>query len=788
MKKLLTILLILSAGVAFGQNNGKYTPFHDNVSYPRVRIDSVLSIPVFNDTLRRAHDSISDLRIFQGELWYKPKYGFFKKMGGGSNGNIDLTNYYSKPQIDSLYNNTYPLNGNPAGYLTGQDGANFESKAHAAVTFQPIGDYITLDDLSPFEQMGHAAATYADKVSVDSAKVNLRNEIAAKGGSVDLTQYYDKTGVDTAKNNIRAKIDSIAITPELFGAKGDGITNDINAFVSMFNFLNAIGGGRVVINRKYVINNTFTNKLNGILKITAPIQLIGAAGAEIDFNYGQLPLFHIQNTHDAVIDNIKFKYTGTLPSTYPTSWTAFAGAMGISNYSVGGDFELSNVISVFGSSNCRMSYLTFETATRDSAHCINFDIVFRGLDNGAGLTSGNTVVGCDFNDMVLGMLISGQQQMKINNITANRRTSSANAVPGHVIYLTQGNAGVLNDGITINGLSEGSQYYAYDLGTLSLKYSNHLHVSNIFSNYPSGLIQSLIAVNNSDFTNLNWNTDTTYFDNTSPVIYMPLDSKRSNLVFNGINVTAPNTCATVIGMTPTDTGAISNVRFQNVNITTRSWTDTGSPRRDIINLHGNNISVTDVIYTPVDYLDATKLTASFVSLRPNSSYCTVIGKVLGAYALSPTDRVNLKTGLSMSNLMDIQLRNSKKVSIGGVDTVMTAYGEDSTHAANTYATKSSLSTTNANVAANTTAITNNSSAIATNTSNIAANTASITNGLIGGGKFIVAASYASMNAMATGSTPIFFFVVADEQFSNGNPAFYGYANGNLIKSVIQQVN
>ena len=49
--------------------------------------------------------------------------------------------------------------------------------------------------------------------------------------------------------SVRGGAQVAAITPESFGARGDGVTNDTDAFAAMAAFVNARGGGEIVLRR-----------------------------------------------------------------------------------------------------------------------------------------------------------------------------------------------------------------------------------------------------------------------------------------------------------------------------------------------------------------------------------------------------------------------------------------------------------------------------------------------------------------------------------------------------------
>jgi hypothetical protein len=167
MKQLLFILsLFLALSVCAQKYPADFSTY--GVHYPRGNFDSALHVPVLKDTVSVRDDSrykdSAEIGIFQGELWYKPANGYWKKAGNGSGngggggifaGNADSLNH----QSGSYYLNYNNLNNKP--------------------------------DFTPF----------ATKASVDTAKVNLRNEIAAKGSNSTVTALTSSSSISWDYNS-----------------------------------------------------------------------------------------------------------------------------------------------------------------------------------------------------------------------------------------------------------------------------------------------------------------------------------------------------------------------------------------------------------------------------------------------------------------------------------------------------------------------------------------------------------------------------------------------------------
>jgi hypothetical protein len=273
MKKLLTIAAVL---ISFAASAQKYQDMPNyGIGYARIYADSALYIPDYNDTL--PHDATvnrnrAQVRIFQGELWYKPKNGYWKKGVSGNGGSVDLSNYYNKQQAEAVFQ----FQGD---YLTGADLAAYETKSHANSVFatigslndyllsadtankwQPKGNYltaitnsnvITALGFTPYNSTnpnGYITSTaltpLAIKTEVDSAKNNLRAQIANKPDSIDLIVDATITGVGTDLDPLRVDTNVIA-TKNALALKQDKLIPGTT--LKTINGNNLLGTGDIAI-------------------------------------------------------------------------------------------------------------------------------------------------------------------------------------------------------------------------------------------------------------------------------------------------------------------------------------------------------------------------------------------------------------------------------------------------------------------------------------------------------------------------------------------------------------
>ena len=260
----------------------------------------------------------------------------------------------------------------------------------------------------------------------------------------------------------------------------------------------------------------------------------GAPDTTIEWKTTSIPVFVFANVLSSRMTNLHFRFTGVAPARYPYGDVALLRALGFNptfpheNQMSGGNYEMSTVVMLFGSEHCTFSNLVFDSATHDNQHVFGFafDVKGKGLVTvgfGGGLS--DTAVDNRFSnikiyDYVMGLMVAGQENLVIENVTADRRGSSSAIAPGHLIYLT-GTAlfdskGVVkrtsNRNVTVRNIQEGPATHGNSqaLGTLAVKSVNGGSFTSVISHHPAGLIQSLQADQNLEFDDLQWFGDKNY--------------------------------------------------------------------------------------------------------------------------------------------------------------------------------------------------------------------------------------------------------------------------------------
>ncbi|WP_031530503.1 hypothetical protein [Dyadobacter crusticola] len=456
-----------------------------------------------------------------------------------------------------------------------------------------------------------------------------------------LSTAPDNGATVVSDSSYRYHIDSDHITPEMFGAKGNGIDNDLSAFQNALEVLNAAGGGKLVLAAKsYVLNNDYSNKLNGVLKIKTPIEIVGSHGTTIRYNYGQAPLFHFQNASHIRVEGIDFAYTGSQPTVFPNSYTAFLSYMGIAKYWAGSSSEMCVTLNLLGCDNYSLNNLRFYSETKDNNHCIGYAIILKGKDGMIDPAVGGRLKNISFSEFQMGVYMSLQSQFVIDGLHANFRGSSANIPPGHVVYVVDAVDGTRDtyseDGL-IQNITEGPNVYAADLGTLSLKGMKRCVITNVFSQHPGGLIQSIQKAQDCIYENLSWSN----YENIArnPIINLSSTSRKERLLFRNISLDSGPTFVRAIEFTQAAAADVTSIRFDDILIRSLPYTDSG-PRDEI--LHGRasgEIVMTNIRYYPTGF-DASKTTCLILRMEPGSSDIQLNADIFGPYARSPINEIS----------------------------------------------------------------------------------------------------------------------------------------------------
>jgi hypothetical protein len=256
----------------------------------------------------------------------------------------------------------------------------------------------------------------------------------------------------------------------------------------------------------------------------------GAPDTTIEWRNSSIPAFIFARASYSGMKDLHLRFTGLTPTRFPYGDIALLRALRYrpvtpnQNQMSGGNYEMFSFSMLFDSSHCVFENLVFDSATHDNQHVFGFAFNVKGsgvsVAGDGGLTAladGNRFSRISLNDYVMGLLVAGQQNVVIENITADRRGSTAAIAPGHVIYFTGSNlfgpgakATVsLSRNVRVTNVSEGPHTYSnsHALGTLALKYIDGGTFEHITSQHPIGLIQSLNGVKNLVFSDLHWSGD-----------------------------------------------------------------------------------------------------------------------------------------------------------------------------------------------------------------------------------------------------------------------------------------
>jgi hypothetical protein len=295
----------------------------------------------------------------------------------------------------------------------------------------------------------------------------------------------------------------------------------------------------------------------------------GVPDSTIESKITSIPVFVFAGASYSGMKDLHLSFTGLTPTRFPYGDVDLLRALGFrptfpyQDQMSGGNYEMFAFAMLFDSEHCDFENLVFDSLTHDNQHVFGFAFNVKGKEivtsGGAGglaaLADGNRFSGIRIYDDVMGLLISGQENLVIANITADRRGSATNIAPGHVIYFTGSNrfgsdgkpTVLMSRSVQVTNISEGPHTYSnvHSLGTLAVKYVDGGTFEHIVSQHPAGLIQTLFAVKNVAFTNLSWSSDVTLCDGPAEACGAP--------VINSV-VSKPGE------------PAIENLRFTNISL------------------------------------------------------------------------------------------------------------------------------------------------------------------------------------------------------------------------------
>jgi hypothetical protein len=286
----------------------------------------------------------------------------------------------------------------------------------------------------------------------------------------------------------------------------------------------------------------------------------------------------------------------------------------------GNNGEMFSFAYVFDSDNCTFDHLLFDSATHDNEHTFSMAINLKGkgvVENGGGglkqLAESNRISNVRVYDFYNAFLVAGQDHFVMENITADRRGSAPNTAPGHILYTTNTFEydmqtrvvqALMSTNSTIQNITEGPNAYltAGAGGTLAIKFLNGAVVSNIVSEHPAGLIQTIYADQNVTFRDMHWTT------------HYPLCEKL------------PKDCATPAiysAGSPANLPRTKDLTFEKISLVSTAYPTT-------VLLIGDNLRVNGLeITTLPDFLPGQKATNAVLSVKDTN------GAVIKDYVFTP---------------------------------------------------------------------------------------------------------------------------------------------------------
>jgi hypothetical protein len=378
--------------------------------------------------------------------------------------------------------------------------------------------------------------------------------------------------------------------------------------------------GRVTISPQSLLSVPPNTMIEGHLDAN------GAPDSIIEWRNTSIPTFVFAKANHSGLRNLHLRFTGSMAKLYPFGDIALLTALGYHptfphyNQMSGGNGELFSFAYVFDSDGCTFDHLLFDSATQDNDHVFGMaiNIKAKGVieNNGGGLTQlaeSNRITNVQVYDFLNAFLIAGQNNFAIENITADRRGSMPNTAPGHVLYTTGTNQFdaaakivnmLLSTNTTVRNISEGPHTYSNAVagGTLAIKFLKGARISNVKSQHPEGLIQTIYADQDVTFSNLSWKSD------------YPLCT------------TVPSNCSTPViysTQSPANFPPTRDLTFQNISLVS-----TANPSTVV--LIGDNLRVDGLqITTPPDFLPGQKATNAVLSVKSSN------GAVIKGYVFTP---------------------------------------------------------------------------------------------------------------------------------------------------------
>lgn len=225
------------------------------------------------------------------------------------------------------------------------------------------------------------------------------------------------------------------VTPEMFGAKGDGVTNDTSAFISMFNYLNAYVGSEPDKGLRYSVLLSAPNyKINSSLNnIKWGRYSILGNGSRLDFS--------------SLTSGIAMNIDGQLQPSFSQARVYFEG------FEIVGNGKAGTVIGIYlnASSNYATAHSTFENISInnfsiglsygqnsyiDTWYSCNMYDCGTCIDRSSSLDSGENhgFIGCSFFNSNKFLNVAADCNMKFIKCSIDYNTIQATFYDGQIFF------------------------------------------------------------------------------------------------------------------------------------------------------------------------------------------------------------------------------------------------------------------------------------------------------------------------------------------------------------------
>lgn len=224
------------------------------------------------------------------------------------------------------------------------------------------------------------------------------------------------------------------ITQAAFGAKGDGVTNDLTAFKTALAAMP--NGGRLIVPRgRYKL--TLASDSDSLL-LPNDFKLEMEEDAILEWDYLGSPLLVAAEKENILIEGGMFEWDGTLaevagsPSSTRFGWTG--------SFAANRDY-CAHILSL-GSTGVRVRHTGCRKKGDNPSAATDSYVIFVGNysnEDGTTRVADNEVVDCKIDDVVQGALVIGQDNFRFEKITQRRYPGDhpiGGGLNGHLLYLS----------------------------------------------------------------------------------------------------------------------------------------------------------------------------------------------------------------------------------------------------------------------------------------------------------------------------------------------------------------